>query len=98
MNRRGFLGTVAGSAFAFQVVPRHVLGRGFVPPSEKLDIAGIGIGGRGGASSRRWRARTSSPSATSTRSRPGRTFETYAKAERFVDYRVLLDKCKASTR
>jgi hypothetical protein len=41
------LHTVAGTTFAFHVVPRHVLGRGFTPPSEKLNIAGIGIGGQG---------------------------------------------------
>ena len=29
-------------------MPRHVLGRGLTPPSEKLNIAGIGIGGQGG--------------------------------------------------
>ena len=39
MNRRGFLHAAAGSAFAFHVVPRHVLGRGFVPPSETLNIS-----------------------------------------------------------
>ena len=31
------------------IVPRHVLGgQGFIAPSEKLNIAGIGIGGMGG--------------------------------------------------
>jgi predicted dehydrogenase len=35
---------LAGSFF---IVPRHVLGRGFVAPSDKLNIAGIGAGGKG---------------------------------------------------
>lgn len=49
MSRRGFLGTAAGVA-AFTVVPRHVLGGpGQTPPSEKLNIAGIGVGGQGAA-------------------------------------------------
>ena len=43
-TRRKFLKkTIAGSA-AFFIVPRHVLGRGFVPPSDKLGVAAIGIG------------------------------------------------------
>jgi len=44
MSRRTFLrGVTAGAAFA--IVPRHVLGgAGHTPPSEKLNIAGIGIG------------------------------------------------------
>jgi hypothetical protein len=48
MRRRRFLQTTAATAFAFHIVPRHVLGRGFTPPSEKLNIAGVGIGGQGG--------------------------------------------------
>ena len=31
----------------FYIVPRHVLGRGFIAPSDKLNIAGIGVGGKG---------------------------------------------------
>jgi predicted dehydrogenase len=46
-SRRDFLGTAAAVA-AFSVVPRHVLGgAGNQPPSEKLNIAGVGIGGMG---------------------------------------------------
>ena len=46
-TRRKFLKkTLAGSA-AFFIVPRHVLGRGYTAPSDKLGIAAIGIGGRG---------------------------------------------------
>jgi predicted dehydrogenase len=48
INRRTFLGTTAGAVAAFSIVPRHVLGGpGFVPPSEKVNIAIIGCGGQG---------------------------------------------------
>jgi len=47
-SRRELLKT-AGAVAAFTVVPRHVLGgQGQTPPSEKLNVAGIGAGGRGG--------------------------------------------------
>src|SRR6185369_7473560 len=48
VSRRKFVGA-AGSAIAgFTIVPRHVLGgAGFVPPSEKVNIALIGCGGQG---------------------------------------------------
>jgi hypothetical protein len=50
MKRRTFLQTAAGAAFAVSVVPRHVLGRdGHTPPSEKLNLASIGVGGQGGS-------------------------------------------------
>lgn len=46
--RRTFLKCSAASAFAFTIVPRHVLGgEGHTPPSEKITLAGIGIGGIG---------------------------------------------------
>lgn len=47
-TRRAFLKNSAASAFAFQLVPRHVLGgEGHTPPSEKITLGGIGIGGVG---------------------------------------------------
>ncbi len=48
VSRRSFLKTAAVSAGAFSIVPRHVLGGdGHTPPSEKVTLAGIGIGGVG---------------------------------------------------
>src|SRR3979490_1186255 len=44
--RRKFLSQAAAAA-AVTIVPRHVLGRGFAPPSDKLNIAGVGVGGMG---------------------------------------------------
>jgi predicted dehydrogenase len=47
-TRRGFLKGAAGSTALFSIVPRYVLGgAGFVPPSEKVNIAVIGVGGMG---------------------------------------------------
>ncbi|MFM2367958.1 MAG: hypothetical protein RL619_254 [Bacteroidota bacterium] len=46
-NRRDFIKTSALAAAAFMIVPRHVLGRGFVAPSDRLLIASIGVGGKG---------------------------------------------------
>jgi predicted dehydrogenase len=46
-SRRQFLKATAGTVAAVTIVPRHVLGRGMNPPSEKLNIAGIGAGGMG---------------------------------------------------
>lgn len=47
MERRKFIkkGLTASSIF---IVPRHVLGGvGYIPPSDQLNIAGIGVGGKG---------------------------------------------------
>jgi predicted dehydrogenase len=45
--RRDFLKTTAAAAAGFTIVPRHVLGAGRTPPSDKLNIAGVGVGGMG---------------------------------------------------
>ena len=52
LARRDFVkqsAVLAGTAAAFTIVPRHVLGGPRqIPPSEKMNIAGIGVGGMGG--------------------------------------------------
>ncbi len=53
ITRRKFLGATATTAAAFTILPRHVLGgAGFVPPSEKVNIAIIGAGGQGRTNAR----------------------------------------------
>ena len=46
-SRRKFLRNSAIAGAGFFIVPRHVIGRGFIAPSDKLRIAGIGAGGKG---------------------------------------------------
>ena len=47
-TRRHFIKTAATAVTAFQILPRHVLGGPrFVPPSEKVNLAIVGAGGRG---------------------------------------------------
>src|SRR5210317_503166 len=48
MNRRHFMKSTAASVGLFSIVPAHVLGKnGQTPPSGKLNIAGVGVGGMG---------------------------------------------------
>ncbi len=46
-SRRSFIRNAAIVGAGVTIVPRNVLGRGFVAPSDKLNIAGIGAGGKG---------------------------------------------------
>lgn len=47
-TRRTFIKTAATGVTAFTILPRHVLGGPrFVPPSEKVNVALVGAGGRG---------------------------------------------------
>lgn len=48
ISRRKFIGTSAVAAAGFTIVPSHVIsGLGHRAPSDKLNIAGVGVGGRG---------------------------------------------------
>jgi predicted dehydrogenase len=47
-SRREFLGSAATTVAGLTIVPRHVLGgAGYVPPSDKVNIAFIGVGAQG---------------------------------------------------
>lgn len=46
-SRRQFVSTVGVAAAGLTIVPRHVLGMGFQAPSDRLNIAAVGLGGRG---------------------------------------------------
>jgi predicted dehydrogenase len=94
MKRRRILQALGGAAFGFQVVPRHVLGRGQVPPSERLNIAGIGIGGQGGGVLRDMAGENIVALCDVDSVKAAGTFKAFPKAEPFRDYRVLLDRRK----
>jgi predicted dehydrogenase len=92
INRRQFLGGVAGAA-AFTIVPRHVLGGPrAVPPSEKLNIACVGIGGQGASdiqsvSSENIVALCDVDWGPHT----AKTFERFPNARKYKDFRKMLD-------
>ena len=46
-SRRNFIKNASLAAAGFYIVPRHVLGRGYIAPSDKLNIGAIGAGGKG---------------------------------------------------
>lgn len=45
-SRRKFIRNTSIAATGWMILPRHVLGRGFIAPSDKLNIAAIGAGGK----------------------------------------------------
>lgn len=46
-SRRQFISQVGLATAGITIVPRHVLGKGFQAPSDRLNIAAVGVGGRG---------------------------------------------------
>ncbi|MCX5645623.1 MAG: Gfo/Idh/MocA family oxidoreductase [Phycisphaerae bacterium] len=94
LSRRSFMGTTAAVA-AFTIVPRHVLGgAGNVPPSEKLNIAGIGIGGRGEGDLDECRSESIVALCDVDEAHAGRVFKKYPNARKWTDFRKMLDEQK----
>jgi len=97
-DRRSFLkaGTaVAGGIAAAMVVPRAVLGGPRqIPPSEKMNVAGIGIGGMGGGNLANLESENIVALCDVDPSYAARTIKKYPKAKIYVDYREMLDKQK----
>jgi predicted dehydrogenase len=53
LSRRKFLGTVGAATAGFTIIPRHVMpGKGYLQPSDTVNVAGIGIGARGASNLR----------------------------------------------
>ena len=96
-SRRSFLKHTTAAATALSVVPGHVLGlRGQTPPSGKLNIAGIGIGGMGRNNLAKLADSENIVALcdVETSERTGKIFALYPKAEKYRDYRVMLEKQK----
>src|SRR5215813_13508037 len=93
-SRRAFLAAAAGGALA-TIVPRHVLGgAGFVPPSERINLAGIGAGGMGGgdiSTLARLGANIVALCDVDDERAAG-SFNSFPKARRYKDFREMLDK------
>ncbi|MEI7730954.1 MAG: Gfo/Idh/MocA family oxidoreductase [Verrucomicrobiota bacterium] len=96
IQRRQFLKLAATAGIGFQIVPRHVLGQGQTPPSDKLNIAGIGIAKQGGAVLRDTAIASQNIVAlcdVDWKYAAG-TAKAFPKAEHYQDYRVMLEKIK----
>ena len=92
VSRREFMGGAA-AAFAFTFVPKHVLGSGqSASANNKLNIAGIGVGGRGGGDIRSVSSESIVALCDVDMSRASGTFKRFPDAKVYRDFRKMLDK------
>ena len=92
MSRRAFLGSAA-TAGGLMIVPRRVLGgKGYVAPSDTLNIAGIGCGGQGGGDLGQMEAENIVALCDADWERAARTFAKHPNVPRYKDFRVMLEK------
>lgn len=91
-SRRFFLKKATTAAAAFTIVPRHVLGKGSTAPSNKLNIACIGVGGRGGSNLGGVSRENIVALCDVDTRRAGKAFEKYPQAKKYRDFRRMFDE------
>jgi len=99
ITRRGFLATGAGAAAAaatMTIAPSHVLGTkaGAKAPSDKLNIAGIGVGGMGGGNMRQCQGENVVALCDVDFKKAAGTFGRFPNAKKYKDFRIMLEKQK----
>ncbi len=93
LTRRAFVRGTAGAVAGFTFVPAHVLGQGgSQPASEKLNIAGIGVGGMGAGNLNAVAAENIVALCDVHPNHAAGTFKKYPQAKTYKDYRLMLDK------
>src|SRR5438552_1072239 len=94
-TRRQFLGASALASAAFTVVPGRVLGLdGSTSPNEKLNIAGIGIGGQGNSDLNQLKSENIVALCDVDWAHSAHTFKQFPDAKRYKDYRKMLEEHK----
>lgn len=94
LSRRSFLKTGSAAAAAFTIAPNTILGKknGHVAPSDKLNIAGIGVGGIGTMNLNNMATENIVALCDVDWDHAEHTFSQYPGAKRYKDFRIMLDE------
>jgi len=96
-NRRTFIKNSVLTFAGISIIPRHVLGRGFIAPSDKLNVAVIGGGGKGFSDAVNvWNNGASNIAAICDVdwNMASRAFKKFPKVKKYKDFRKVLDEIK----
>jgi hypothetical protein len=93
ISRRNFIGTTATAAAGFTILPSKVIsGLGHKAPSDKLNIAGVGVGGRGFGVLRQLESENIVALCDTDWRYSQRCFDHYPTAKRYYDWRKMYDE------
>ncbi|MEK7257977.1 MAG: Gfo/Idh/MocA family oxidoreductase, partial [Bacteroidota bacterium] len=92
LNRRDFVKAAGLTAAGLMIVPRHVLGKGYRAPSDKLNIALVGCGGKGEAHRDALKGFENFVAFCDVDDERAKgTFKEFPNVPRFKDFRKMLD-------
>ena len=95
ISRRSFLQRGAAAAAAFSIVPGSILGKshGYVAPTDKLNIAAVGIGGMGNANLKNMEKTENIVALCDIDWKYAKgVFERHPNAKKYWDYRKMYDE------
>jgi len=93
MSRRSFLKSSATAAAGLTILPSYVVGGlGHKAPSDKLNIAGVGVGGMGGRNIDNVSSENIVALCDVDWKYASETFEKYPKAKKYYDWRKMFDE------
>lgn len=94
MSRRKFLRAGATTLAGLTIVPSSVLGKsfGYMAPSDKLNIVGVGVGGMGFANLKNLESQNIVGLCDVDWKYSQRVFEYFPKAKKYYDYRKMYDE------
>jgi len=93
MSRRNFVATSATAAIGLTILPSGIISaKGRLAPSDKLNIAGIGIGGMGHSNINNLNSQNIVALCDVDWAYSAETFKQYPDAKRYYDYRKMFDE------
>jgi hypothetical protein len=97
ISRRDFLGNTAKAAAVFTIVPSRVVsGLGYTAPSDKLNIAAVGIGGMGMSDLNAVTSENIVALCDVDWAYAANSFKAFPDARKYWDWRVMFDEMKDS--
>src|ERR1039457_913874 len=95
LSRREFTPRAAAALTGIMLLPRHVLGGPrHTAPSDKLTLAGVGVGGMGGEYLKQLESENIAALCDLDSDKAAKTFNRYPAAKTYTDFREMLEKEK----
>jgi predicted dehydrogenase len=93
MSRRRFIGNVATATAGLTILPNVTIsGLGHLAPSDKLNIAAVGVGGVGSTNVANCASQNIVALCDTDWSYAAKTFKAYPNARKYADYRKMFDE------
>jgi len=97
LTRRGFIGTTSTVAAGLMIVPSNVIaGLGYKAPSDKLNIAGVGIGGMGFSNLKNMSTENIVALCDVDWDHSKKCFDNFPNAKKYWDWRKMYDEMDKS--